>query len=104
MAVVEVFRALGEPTRLAMVERLSRGGSQTITSLSQGLKISRQGARKHLQILADSKVITMEQEGRNTIVQLDHHTLDTGKKFIAKLELEWDKRLEALRDFVDKKQ
>jgi DNA-binding transcriptional ArsR family regulator len=104
MAVTELFRALGEPTRLAMVERLSRGGPHTITSLSHGLAISRQGARKHLQILADSKIIMLAHKGRETTVELDGHTLEVGKKFITELESRWEKQLEALRDFVDKKQ
>ena len=103
MAVAELFKALGEPTRLKMVERLSTDGAHTITSLLRGIKISRQGARKHLQILADSKVITMRPQGRNTSVQLDRRTLEAGKKFIAALELQWEKRLEALRDFVEEK-
>lgn len=103
MPVAELFRALGEPTRLEMVERLSNGESHTISSLSEGLKISRQGARKHLQVLADSKIIILATKGRNTTVKLDRRTLDRGKNFIIKLELRWEKRLEALRDIVDKK-
>jgi DNA-binding transcriptional ArsR family regulator len=103
MAVVELFRALGEPTRLAMVERLSRGGPQTLTSISEGLNISRQGARKHLQILADSNIISLASKGRETTVQLDNRTLHIGKKFIADLEFKWEKRLEALREYVDGK-
>lgn len=102
MPVAELFRALGEPTRLTMVERLSRGGPHTITSLSQGLKITRQGARKHLQILADSKIIMLESKGRETMIELDNRTLEIGKKFIAELELRWEKHLEALRDYVEK--
>ena len=103
MPVAKLFRALGEPTRLEMVERLSNGRVHTITSLSKGLKISRQGTRKHLQVLSDSKVIVLTPKGRDTFVQLDHRTLDIGKKFIAELELRWEKRLEALRDVVDGK-
>jgi DNA-binding transcriptional ArsR family regulator len=103
MPVVELFRALGEPTRLVMVERLSNGKPHTISSLSEGLTISRQGARKHLQILADAKIITLATKGRNTAVELDRHTLDICKKFIDTLGVRWEKRLEALRDVVDKK-
>lgn len=101
MAVAELFRALGDPTRIEIVTRLSSGTPHTITSVSSGLEISRQGARKHLQILADAKVITLETKGRDTNVCLDRNTLDQGKAFIAELELRWDKRLEALRRFVD---
>lgn len=102
MPVVELFRALGEPTRLEMVERLSNGESHTISSLSKGLTISRQGARKHLQILADSKIIMLTPIGRDTAVVLDRRTLDRCKQFIATLEVRWEKRLEALRTVVDK--
>jgi len=103
MAVAELFRALGDPTRIEMVTRLSSGAPHTITSVSSGLEISRQGARKHLQILADAKVITLEAKGRDTNVYIDRNTLDQGKAFITELELRWDKRLEALRHFVDDK-
>ena len=101
MAVAELFRALGDSTRLEIVRRLSSGASYTLTTVSSGLDITRQGARKHLQILADAKVIRLEPRGRDTDVRLDLHTLEQGKAFIAELELRWDKRLEALRQFVD---
>jgi DNA-binding transcriptional ArsR family regulator len=102
MAVVDIFRALGDTTRLKMIERLSRG-PHTISSLSQDLQISRQGARKHIQILSDSKLITLTISGRDTTVELDQKVLDTSKKFITTLEQHWEKQLVALREFVDKK-
>jgi DNA-binding transcriptional ArsR family regulator len=87
-----------------MVQRLSSGAPHTISTVSSGLEITRQGARKHLQILADAKVITLEPKGRDTTVRLDRDTLEQGKAFIAELELRWDMRLEALRRFVDDEQ
>ena len=101
MAVAELFRALGDPTRVEMVRRLSSGNPYTLTSASSELEISRQGARKHLQILAEAKVINLEPKGRETIVRLNRDTLEQGKAFIAELEQRWDKRLAALRRFVD---
>jgi DNA-binding transcriptional ArsR family regulator len=101
MAVAELFRALGDPTRLEMVRRISSGSPHTITTISSGLDITRQGARKHLQILADANVITLVPKGRDTTVSLERDTLEQGKAFIAELELRWDERLEALRQFVD---
>jgi DNA-binding transcriptional ArsR family regulator len=101
MAIVELFRALGDPTRLEMVQRLSNGSSQTIGSVSNGLEISRQGARKHLQILADANIVTLHPKGRDTIVAIDLNTLDQAKKFISGLEKRWEQRLNALKDFVE---
>jgi DNA-binding transcriptional ArsR family regulator len=104
MIVSDLFRALGDPTRLEMIHRLSSGAPYTITTISSGLKISRQGARKHLQILVDANVITLEPKGRDTSVYLNKDSLELGRKFILKLEEKWDQRLEALRRFVDDEQ
>ena len=101
MAVAELFRALGDPTRLEIVRRLSTGAPYTITTVSSGLDISRQGARKHLQVLADAKLVTLETQGRDTLVQLDREQLEQVKAFIAELERRWDMRLEKLRRFVE---
>ena len=101
MLVVELFHALGDPSRLEMVQRLSSGEPHTINSVSKGLDITRQGARKHLQILADAKLIVLESKGRNTNVRLDRERLDQGKAFIVELERRWDLRLEVLHRFVN---
>jgi DNA-binding transcriptional ArsR family regulator len=101
MEAVSLFRALGDPTRMEMVRRLASGESYTITTVSHGLNITRQGARKHLQILADAKVVSLTHKGRDTHVQLLRDTLDQGRAFIAELERQWDMRLEALRRYVD---
>ena len=104
MATAELFRALGDPTRLEIVQRLSTGQHHTISTVSSGLNISRQGARKHLQLLADVGMITLVPKGRDTTVVLKLAALDEGKAFITNLERRWDNRLEALRSFVDDKQ
>jgi DNA-binding transcriptional ArsR family regulator len=101
MAVAEVFRALGDPLRLEMVQRLSDGVPCTISVVSSELGISRQGARKHLQVLADAKVIVLEPRGRDVLVQLDREMLDQAKAFIAEIEMHWDRRLDALKRFVE---
>jgi DNA-binding transcriptional ArsR family regulator len=100
MAVAELFQALGDPTRLELVRRLSSGSPHTITTVTGGLKISRQGARKHLQVLADARLVRLEPKGRDTVVSLDRDRLGQGREFIAEIERRWDTRLEALRTFV----
>ena len=101
MATAEIFRALGDPIRLEMVQRLTRGSRYTITALSEGLGITRQGARKHLQVLADARVVALQPEGRDVLVSLEPESLDQARLFIAELERRWDARLDALRSFVE---
>lgn len=99
--VSRVFQALGDPVRLEMLSRLSQQQPATISVVSQGLGISRQGARKHLQVLADAGVVAFEPKGRDVHVRIEGATLDAARAFIAKLELQWDDRLAALKQFVE---
>jgi DNA-binding transcriptional ArsR family regulator len=102
MHVTDTFKALGEPVRLEMVKRLSDGSHQTVGGLFNGLGLTRQGARKHLQVLADAELVNLRINGRQTEVSLDLTALAAAKAFIADLELQWDQRLHALREFVEK--
>ena len=101
MPVVELFRALGYANRLEMIKRLSSGDPYTLNSVSAGLDITRQGARKHLQILVDAELVILEAKGRNTKVRLNQKRLDEGKAFIQEMENQWEQRLEALRRVVE---
>ncbi|CAN5189063.1 metalloregulator ArsR/SmtB family transcription factor [soil metagenome] len=102
MPTAEVFKALGDPIRLQMVQRLSGGSSYTITSVSTELGVTRQGARKHLNILEHAKLVVLEPRGRDVLVTLEPATLDTAKAFITTLEKQWVKRLDGLKEFVEK--
>jgi DNA-binding transcriptional ArsR family regulator len=101
MLVADTFKALGDPVRLEIIQRLSNGSIYTIGSVSNGLGLTRQGARKHLQVLADVNLVYLQNKGRQTEVTLNADTLATAKLFMAKLELCWENRLQALREFVE---
>ncbi|MDB5176227.1 MAG: HTH-type transcriptional regulator [Candidatus Saccharibacteria bacterium] len=101
MLVADTFKALGDPVRLQMIQRLSQSTQYTVGSLSAGLGLTRQGARKHLQLLADAELVSLQPRGRQTKVTLDATTLAHAKRFITELELQWDQRLLALKDFVE---
>jgi len=101
MIEAEIYKALGDPIRLEIVKRLSTKPSSTIGELSSNLGVSRQGARKQLQVLVDANVVYLTQRGRETLVTLDTGTLETARAFIAQLERQWDARLEALKKFTE---
>jgi DNA-binding transcriptional ArsR family regulator len=100
-ALAQIFKALGDPIRLEIVQRLSRGESVTIGDVAGNLGVTRQGARKHLQVLVDAKMVELEPKGRDVYVHFDTNSLDDAKAFIADVEKRWDSRLEALRQFVE---
>jgi DNA-binding transcriptional ArsR family regulator len=99
--MASVFNALGDPARIEMVRRLSSGQPHPISAVSMGLGITRQGARKHLQVLVDARMVSLEPKGRDVYVHLAPETLDLAKAFIVEIERRWDMRLDALRRFVE---
>lgn len=67
--VYELFRALGDPTRETMVERLTYG-PLTVAQLSEGLELSRPAITKHLNVLEDAGIIEREKVGRHVECRL----------------------------------
>jgi len=62
-----LFAALGDETRLALVNRLSTGGPASISVLSESCgEISRQGVTKHLQVLASAGLVDSPARGGST--------------------------------------
>lgn len=101
MIEAAVYKALGDPIRLEIVVRLSATSTSTVGELSANLGISRQGARKQLQVLANANVVHLTPRGRQTDVTLDTKTLRIARSFISQLERQWDSRLEALKNYVE---
>src|SRR5882672_10671556 len=63
-----LFAALGDPTRLALVQRLSDGGPASISMLAENFQVmTRQGVTKHLQVLAAAGVIDGSRLGREQV-------------------------------------
>ncbi|WP_339669799.1 helix-turn-helix domain-containing protein [Dasania marina] len=101
MNQAEVYKALGDPLRLQIVTRLASGSAYTIGELSKNLGLTRQGARKQLQVLVSAKLVQLIPKGRETAVVLDIEKLKAARQFIAQLERQWDQRLHALKVFVE---
>lgn len=60
----DVFRALADPTRRLLLDRLYGAGGQTLTELIAGLDMRRQSAAKHLAILEGAGLISCQWHGR----------------------------------------
>ncbi len=101
--VTNVFKALSDPVRVDMIQRLIKGSNFNLSTISIDLGMTRQGARKHLVILEKAEIIHLQKKGRSTQVQLNKASLTLVKDFITKLEHQWDQRLLALKNFVEEK-
>jgi len=94
------FRALVDPTRRAMVERLSRG-PVAVSALAEPFDMSLAAVVQHVQILEDSGVIRTEKIGRVRTCRLDPRGLEGAERWIAKHRTQWERRLDRLGAFLD---
>jgi DNA-binding transcriptional ArsR family regulator len=96
-----LFAALGDETRLALVNRLSVEGPQSITQLTAGFAITRQAITKHLQILAEAGLVHDSRRGRERFWALDANQFDEARLYLDQIAQHWDEALERLRQFVE---
>lgn len=61
-----VFRALADPTRRHLLDRLFARDGQTLTELETGVDMTRFGVMKHLRVLVDAGLVTTHRDGRTT--------------------------------------
>src|SRR5690348_12580807 len=96
-----VFSALGDPTRLALVARLCDGSRRSIAQLSDGQPLSRQAISKHLRVLEDAHVVRSERAGRESLFVLNPKPIDDARRYIELVSAEWDAALSRLKLFVE---
>ena len=73
-----IFRALGDPTRLALLARLaSAPGHLSVTELSSCCGVHLSGVSRHLKMLHDAELIAAERQGREVRYRLDCRALTT---------------------------
>ncbi len=63
----EVFKALGDPTRRELLDRLFKQDGQSLTELESGLAMSRFGVMKHLKVLEGANLVVTRRRGREKL-------------------------------------
>lgn len=64
-----VFAALGDETRLALINKLSRHSPQSISELTQDSHLSRQAVTRHLEVLQRAGLVRSLYKGRHTFFE-----------------------------------
>jgi DNA-binding transcriptional ArsR family regulator len=98
----QVFAALADPSRRAILAALASGGPATATDLADRLPITRQAIAKHLGLLAEAGLVTAEPgERRRVRYRVCSAPMRVAQQFLAALARDWDGPLEALKDYLD---
>jgi DNA-binding transcriptional ArsR family regulator len=96
----KVFKALADPSRRELLDRLHASNGQTLTELCAGLEMSRQAVTQHLALLEEANLISVQRHGREKLHYFNPVPIhDVYERWIRKFEMQ---RLEALHNFKAK--
>ena len=95
-----VCRAVGDPTRRAILDRL-REGELTAGGLAEAFPISRPAVSRHLRVLREAELLKVRQEGRQRIYQLTPQPLATMDSWLTSYRVFWAARLADLKRVVE---
>jgi len=99
----QVFIALADPSRRAILAALASAGPATATDLADRLPITRQAIAKHLTLLAEVGLVTAEPgERRRVRYRLRSAPMQVAQQFLAALARDWDSPLDALKEHLDR--
>jgi DNA-binding transcriptional ArsR family regulator len=96
-----IFAALGDPTRLSLVAKLIDGKPHSISTLTEGSKVTRQAITKHLTVLEDVGLVSKIKDGRESLYELDTKPLESLQEYLDVIASQWDRALHDLKKFVE---
>ncbi|QPC42043.1 winged helix-turn-helix transcriptional regulator [Kaustia mangrovi] len=95
-----LFRALADPTRRAIFERLCREGDQTVVALTAQAGISQPAVSKHLGVLKRAGLVRDRHEGRKTHYSARVEALAPLLDWTKEMAGFWESRFDALEDLL----
>ncbi len=100
----QVFIALADSTRRAILAALAAEGPATATDLAGRLPITRQAIAKHLALLTDAGLVTAEPgERRRVRYQLRSAPMQVAQQYLAAMARDWDGALGRLKNHLDRR-
>jgi DNA-binding transcriptional ArsR family regulator len=90
-----LFYALADPTRRAVVQRLTRGEA-TVSELARPFDMALPSFLKHLSVLEKSRLVTSRKRGRVRTCSLQVERLETTERWLGALSAQWADRHENL--------
>ena len=94
-----IFHALADPSRLLIVERLSRGPA-SVSELAQPLPMSLPAVVQHLQVLQVSGLVSSEKVGRVRTCRIEPAALRPVERWIGARRSSWESRLDRLGEYL----
>ena len=94
-----VFAALADPTRRAIIERLSHSEAR-VTEVAEPFDMSLNAVSKHIRVLEASGVVERQRKGRDHILSINTRSLDEIDGWIVRMRRYWEDRLDAMEHLL----
>jgi DNA-binding transcriptional ArsR family regulator len=94
-----LFGALADPTRRAIVERLSRGPA-SVSELARPLPMSLPAAMQHLGVLEAVGLVRSQKMGRVRMCSIEPSSLSLAEQWINARRIQWERRLDRLGNYL----
>jgi DNA-binding transcriptional ArsR family regulator len=101
-AHADVFRAIADPTRRAILERLRAGGAP-VNALAAAFAQSRPAISKHLRVLREARLVHEQRVGRERLYELDSVPLQQVAGWLEGYRAFWQTSLDNLKRLLEKK-
>ena len=94
-----IFKALSDPTRRRVLERLSRSAA-SVSELAEPFDMALPSFVQHLRVLEDSGLVSSTKTGRVRTYKLDAAQLHTAEDWLARQRSLWERRLDQLDAYL----
>ena len=98
---VDLFAALGDPTRREVLNILAARGEASATAIATQLPVSRPAVVKHLGVLDRAGLLQERRQGREVLFSVRPEPLESASHWLAVVASEWDRRLAALKRLAE---
>lgn len=95
----QVFHALADPTRRAIVERLAAGAA-SVSQLAEPFDVTLSAIVQHVRALEECGVVRTSKVGRTRTVELDPNALSAAERWFAQHRERWERRLDRLGELL----
>ena len=98
------FAALVDPTRRAILARLEREESASVSDLAKPFAIKLPAVMKHLDVLDEARLIVRSKQGRTVTVRLRPEPMKQAMDWLSRYERFWSKSLDRLATYAERKE
>jgi len=97
----DVFQAIADPTRRAIINMIANQ-PMNLNTVAEQFDVSRPAISKHIKILTQCGLITINQQGRERYCEAKLQKLNEVSEWVEQYRIFWNKKLDALENFLER--